>query len=346
MKGEIDMKLKTIIIFAWTVLLTIALSLAFNIESVKSDYTWTQTIYIRANGSIESLGAPISTEDNVTYTLTDNIVGVVPADTSAIAVERDNIVIDGAGYIIQDTGVGIGTAGFSTTSSNITIRNITIKGFYYGIILGYSSNNTVSGNNITANHFGVIVEFSADNTLFRNDMTNNEYGVYLGYALWNIVSGNDITNNTRGICLNNSLNNTVFHNNFVGNSKQVDPDVPSFYNNFWDNGYASGGNYWDTYLGVDLYNGPFQNETGGDGIGDTPYTIDLDNVDHYPLMFPWRLGDINHDGAVNVLDLILVSNQLGWTGPPGSIPEDVNEDGAVNVLDLIVIATNLGATWF
>jgi hypothetical protein len=52
----------------------------------------------------------------------------------------------------------------------------------------------------------------------------------------------------------------------------------------WDNGYPSGGNYWSDYTGTDLYSGPYQNETGSDGIGDTSYDIDVNNRDNYPLM--------------------------------------------------------------
>jgi ABC-type transport system substrate-binding protein len=51
------------------------------------------------------------------------------------------------------------------------------------------------------------------------------------------------------------------------------------------------------------------------------------------------------DWTVNVLDLIVVANSLGWTGPPGGIPADINKDGSVNVLDLIIVATMLGASW-
>jgi hypothetical protein len=51
------------------------------------------------------------------------------------------------------------------------------------------------------------------------------------------------------------------------------------------------------------------------------------------------------DWTVNVLDLIVVAGQIGWTGPPGDIPADINKDGSVNVLDLIIVATNLGASW-
>jgi hypothetical protein len=55
----------------------------------------------------------------------------------------------------------------------------------------------------------------------------------------------------------------------------------------WDNGYPSGGNYWSSsnYIGPDLFNGPNQNITGGDGIGDNPYQVyGAANIDHYPFM--------------------------------------------------------------
>lgn len=60
----------------------LALLLAFNVQPVKSDYTWTQTIYIRANGNVEPSDAPISTVDNITYTLTNNIIGNVHQKTA------------------------------------------------------------------------------------------------------------------------------------------------------------------------------------------------------------------------------------------------------------------------
>lgn len=48
--------------------------------------------------------------------------------------------------------------------------------------------------------------------------------------------------------------------------------------------------------------------------------------------------DFNLDGKVNILDLVLVCNHWGETGPcPGWIPEDLNCDGIVNIFDMIVI---------
>ena len=51
--------------------------------------------------------------------------------------------------------------------------------------------------------------------------------------------------------------------------------------------------------------------------------------------------DVNQDGQVNVLDLILVAQYLG--GDAASNPRaDVNGDGIINILDLIVVAQHFG----
>lgn len=50
--------------------------------------------------------------------------------------------------------------------------------------------------------------------------------------------------------------------------------------------------------------------------------------------------DVNIDGRVNVLDMILVGQHWGETGTPGWIPEDANPDGTINVLDMICIGQN------
>lgn len=65
---------------------------------------WTGTVYIRADGSIDPPDAPVKTYDNVTYTLTDDIASSV----NGIVVERDNIVINGAGRMVQGSNSGIG----------------------------------------------------------------------------------------------------------------------------------------------------------------------------------------------------------------------------------------------
>ena len=52
-------------------------------------------------------------------------------------------------------------------------------------------------------------------------------------------------------------------------------------------------------------------------------------------------GDVNRDGDVDILDLILVAQQLGKSVPPNS-PVDINRDGVVNIFDLTLVAQGIG----
>lgn len=82
----------------------------------------------------------------------------------------------------------------------------------------------------------------------------------------------------------------------------------------WDNGYPSGANYWSDYTGIDKLSGPSQDQPGSDGIGDTPYTIDTDNKDTYPLVNQLKLvTDLtppttsnNYDGVWYTTDFFIV----------------------------------------
>ena len=54
-------------------------------------------------------------------------------------------------------------------------------------------------------------------------------------------------------------------------------------------------------------------------------------------------GDVNRDGVVSILDLILVAQQLGKRVSAGS-PVDVNGDGVVSILDLIRVAQGIATS--
>jgi len=192
-----------------TLLLASMLTLAFKIPTVKAS----GTIYIRADGSIDPPTAPISTVDNITYTFTGNIY-------DSIVVERDNIVVDGAGYTVTGSGSGNGIT--LTDRSNVTVGNMTIKNFAYGIGLYSSSNNTLSGNNITNNYVGIYLYASSNNNIANNTVTNNrDFGIWLRESSVNRISGNNITNNRDGIDLSGSSNNTISGNLFMRDGLSV-----------------------------------------------------------------------------------------------------------------------------
>jgi hypothetical protein len=97
--------------------------------TIKPAKAWSGIVYIRADGSIDPSTAPIK-RDGRTYTFTADIYG-------SIVVETNNIMIDGAGYVLK--GIGNGTGIDLSGRNRITIKNVNIENFYYGILLGCSS---------------------------------------------------------------------------------------------------------------------------------------------------------------------------------------------------------------
>jgi parallel beta-helix repeat protein len=183
---------------------------------------------------------------------------------------------------------------------NIRVEGLNLSSTTIGIELWETSNSSISGNNITNNYYGLLLVYSSNyNSISGNNITaNNYYGLLLDYSSNCSISGNNIANSYFGIFLHYSSNNKFYHNNFIDNTYQVYIYTPGDAN-FWDDSYPSGGNYWSDYTGVDFYSGPSQSIPGSDGVGDTPYVIDADNQDHYPLMKPnpWASHDV---GITNV----------------------------------------------
>jgi parallel beta-helix repeat protein len=323
--GERGLLKRTVSGITLTLLLIGMLTSTFNIQPVKGS----GTIYIRADGSIDPPTAPISTSDNVTYTLTDNIT----CSGDGIIVERSNIVIDGNGYTLQGSGNGSGISSVlpPLNSLRLTVENIEIRNFSRGIFLwafdslycsiflckimdnggGIHLNSwmtlfNISANKIANNNGTGIWIGDCEGYIRGNDIMNNGGdGIYAVDATC-YISGNNITSNAgngifialggggeiieNNIVANNcsgieldSFINRIYHNTFKNNTKQV----TGLSINTWDDGYPSGGNYWSDYSGVDSYSGLYQNETGSDNIGDSPYVIDGNNRDSYPLMRPY-----------------------------------------------------------
>lgn len=176
----------------------------------------------------------------------------------------------------------------STTES--TIAQCEVSNNYVGIMLFYSSNNDLGENVITDNNRGIQLSmFSIGNTIFSNTIEDNRGGVFLFNSSQNTFTGNNITNNDNyGIAFSASPYN-LLRSNYFSNSIQVydassdDSTVtPSI--NTWSVTYPVGGNYWSDYAGVDVKSGSNQDQADSDQIGDTPYVIDANNQDTYPLM--------------------------------------------------------------
>jgi hypothetical protein len=127
-----------------------------------------------------------------------------------------------------------------------------------------------------------------------------------------------------GLETDTSIGNRIYNNNFINNTPQVLFDNVG-YTNAWDAGYPEGGNYWSDYNGTDANSGPNQNETGGDGIGDSPRSLNDSNEDRYPLMgmsqdfiVSFRAIPPGGTGHIGVISNSTVSNlqYVAWLNSP------------------------------
>jgi parallel beta-helix repeat protein len=190
---------KTVSAIMLSLLVISTLTSTFNIQSVKAEGG---TVYIRADGSVDPSTAPIQ-RDGDTYAFTDNIY-------DEIVVERSNIIVDGAGHTVQGTGA-FESVGISLSNvQNITIRDINIKNFYYGIYFIFTSHSTITQNNITNNSRGILHVLSSNNIISGNNITNNEIGIYLFKSSNNNISGNNFIRN--GLFVYDSYSNIVVGN--------------------------------------------------------------------------------------------------------------------------------------
>jgi len=210
--------------------------------------------------------------------ITDNRLGGIYLHrySSYNSISGNNISNYGGGVLLTES-----------SNNSVSGNNIINNQYREGVFLEKSFNNSISYNNISNNYLGVYLWCSEYNNLVKNNITeNNKYGISLYASSNNLIEQNDITHNEVGIYFQGmwaNEHNSFYHNNFIANSQQVYIEVYG-YANVWDDGYPSGGNYWSNYTGIDLFNGPNQNETGSDGVGDINYVIDENNRDLYPLM--------------------------------------------------------------
>jgi parallel beta-helix repeat protein len=228
----------------------------------------------------------------------------------------------GSEPIFNGGGSGIAITIVSSGSGS-TIAGITITSWDQGIIVQDACGCKIYDNIMSLmNNNGIVFQGTSavNNQVYNNifqqdavavDVTSSSYNNTISQNIikfsttglkidtnGNTICENMISNNQLGMSLVNSDNNTIYHNDFVDNTYAIQLSFTTSTGNKWDNGYPQGGNYWNNYNGADVKKGPNRDIPGSDGIGDTPYTIAVNNTDNYPLMKPFNEHSV---GIANVV---------------------------------------------
>jgi parallel beta-helix repeat protein len=240
-----------------------------------------------------------------------------------IEIQASNVVFDGGGHLIDgvdaESSAGIYVHGPSSAVSGVTIKNVRMQDWYYGIYLHeakssrieastLSSNaftgavvyknavgNTVTGCTITGNSYGLVFSDGAANgVVSNNEINQNERGLYVYLSDGIAVTGNRLANNiNNGIQLHTSGGGSIYNNRLNNNLNVAFLGEP-FKANAWSvtpgtawspanivGGPKVGGNYWSRPDGTGFSQ---QNaDANGDGFIDIPLTIAEQNIDNYPL---------------------------------------------------------------
>ncbi|MFH1014196.1 MAG: PKD domain-containing protein, partial [Thermoplasmatota archaeon] len=193
---------------------------------------------------------------------------------------NENVIINKSLTLTGEESSNTIISGSGTHTIQVTSNNVAISGFKIQntdsdkacIFLSLVTSCIISSNIVKNGGNGIYLVNSNSITIANNTaIESNNIGIYLSNSNNNEIRGNNISNNNvNGIFLySNSNNNTIYLNDFSNNVASNARDMNT---NLWS--YNQQGNYWDDYNDYDMNH---------DGIGDSPYIIDEDSKDMYPL---------------------------------------------------------------
>jgi parallel beta-helix repeat protein len=185
------------------------------------------------------------------------------------------------------------------SSSHNLIDNNVLSGNIgeYGVYIDRTgSHNEITNNTCTNVNCGINFHLSSNCKASNNTMLNNNVAIAFGYeSSNNIITRNNMINSSyRGIIFDDgSSSNILYLNNFINNSQDAAFTGYGPLTNIWSSPeeitYTYKGNTYSNYTGNYWSNYIFEgNDTNGDGLGDTPYSMPESNNDAYPLMQPFE----------------------------------------------------------
>jgi len=333
---------------ALLLVLILTASSMVSVLPVKAEYKG--NIIINADGSVTPATAPVQQTGNI-YSLAIDMDG-------DIAVDANNIVLDGKGYTLLG-GVSLAH-----------VSNVTVKGFVItntakalqapmiGIELNNTCNVMVINNTVTGiasvlawnggPYAGICATGGNSNTITQNNLMYNLNGMEFINSSHNIIVQNNIVSTpscsglySTGIYFIGSSGNTVCRNNFV-NCNYLVKVANSV--NVWDDGYL--GNYWSDYK----VKYPVAVQLGDSGVYNIPYSIDTQDIDQHALTQPFSsafyepkvppkiavvspANQVFNESCVPLW--FTVDKQVDWTGYSLDGQGNVTVTGNVTISELI-----------
>jgi parallel beta-helix repeat protein len=166
-----------------------------------------------SSGCVAITFVPVVINAAGVYCFTGNL-STASTTGSAIFISADNVTIDMNGWTLDGLGGGTATLAMgisSFNSSNITIRNGTIQGFYHGIYLNGEQPYSDHGGHLIeeiradTNRFSGIIIEGSESIIRRNQVINTG-----GSTVEQAVSSTGIFLKGPGMhVLNNGINNTT-----------------------------------------------------------------------------------------------------------------------------------------
>jgi len=164
-------------------------------------------VSIKSDGSVDPPAAPIYHDGNL-YTLVSDF-------QQPIVIEKDNLVIEGAGHTLE-AEYGVGDGFHLSARHNITIQNMIVRGFGDGVLVHNCSDIKITSNAFIENNVGARLCGDSRNTnVSVNEAVSNRVGIYVVSSSSNIISNNHVTNSFDGIDLRYSANNNSICGNTV-----------------------------------------------------------------------------------------------------------------------------------
>ncbi|MGB9854531.1 MAG: right-handed parallel beta-helix repeat-containing protein [Candidatus Bathyarchaeales archaeon] len=208
--------------------------------------------YIKSDGTIEPSTVPITRVKDEVYMFTGNIID------HTVVVQRDNIVINGAGFSIKQTEEGRKITDWAMIAigcrpgielinrRNVTVKNLNFEGCMTGIRLINSSTTIIAKNNFTYNNVAITLDDSHNNTIIENNVINN-YGydedhrvtcnaIIILFGSYNIITKNNISMNNGGIfidfdvCSGRASYSNKITMNYIASNKNYGIYLSSNYN--------------------------------------------------------------------------------------------------------------------